>query len=371
MKKIAIIVKTSGLEFDDRVRKVSIALSKKYNVKIFVLLNNNTFLQGITSYGVEFESIKLLSREVFPSTKFLTIKMLEFYCRLRNKIRNYDYIWANEESTFIFPLLSKKNSFIWDLHEIPNRFITGYKRIIFQYIERKSLKIVHANPQRIKFLAEKFVINKPEKHDYIHNYPDETFIDSYEKPSIYNDFISWLSNDKYIYLQGLFGAARFPYNTIASIIEQTEYKILVVGNVHPESLLNLKKEYGDKIKKRLFNAGMVNQLAIPILLKKSIFSIVLYETSKPNNRFCEANRLYQSISLGVPVIVGKNESMSEVVQGKYGIVMKTDGSDINELKESIDKLSSDIEFYKSNCIKHSKDYIWKDEYVNYDWFNNK
>jgi len=371
MTKIAVIVKTSGLEFDDRVRKVSLALSKKYNVKILVLLNDNSSSQGLTSYGIEFESIRLVTRNVLPSAKLLPIKMLEFYFRLRKRLRLFDVIWANEESTFIFPLLAKKNSFIWDLHEIPEFFLSGYKRKIFQYIERKALKIIHANPQRIKFLIDNSVINLSEKHDYIHNFPDQVFINSNEEPSIYKNFISWLDNDKYVYLQGLSGIARYPYNTIASIIEQTDYKILVVGKVHPESLFNLEKEYGDKIKQRLFNAGMVNQLAIPMLLKESLFSIVLYETSKPNNRFCEANRLYQTISLGVPVIVGKNESMADVVQGKYGIVMKTDGSDINELKESIFKLSSDIEFYKSNCIKHSEDYIWKDEYINFDWLSDK
>ena len=41
MKKIAIIIKTNSLEFDDRIRKVSLTLSKDADVKIFALLNDN------------------------------------------------------------------------------------------------------------------------------------------------------------------------------------------------------------------------------------------------------------------------------------------------------------------------------------------
>lgn len=55
MKKIAMIVKTNSLEFDDRIRKVSLALSKDADVKIFALLNDNTekmILQVIASITI-------------------------------------------------------------------------------------------------------------------------------------------------------------------------------------------------------------------------------------------------------------------------------------------------------------------------------
>ena len=52
MKKIAMIVKTNSLEFDDRIRKVSLALSKDAEVKIFALLNDNVEKDDITSYHI-------------------------------------------------------------------------------------------------------------------------------------------------------------------------------------------------------------------------------------------------------------------------------------------------------------------------------
>lgn len=368
MKKIAVIVKTTGLEYDDRVRKVSKALSNKFEVRIFVLLDNNLKSKGVTSYGIEFESVKLTSRKILPNAKFLSIKVIEFYLKLRNKLKSYDYIWANEEDTFIFPLLAKKNTFIWDLHEIHSFFLSGYKRYIYQYIERKSLKIVHANPERINYLINNSLIQLPEKHAYVHNYPDRVFVNSQEKAPFYNKFVSWLADEEYIYIQGINGEDRFPYNTLSSIMDKTNYKIIVVGKIEPNSLKLLQNNYKEILNTRVYFAGMVDQLSIPTLLKNARYTIVLYEITKPNNRYCEANRLYQAISLGVPVIVGINDTMANLVKNKFGIVLNSDGNDINELYKAISQLKENYREYKSNCVSNSKNYIWKDEFVDFDWF---
>jgi glycosyltransferase involved in cell wall biosynthesis len=112
---------------------------------------------------------------------------------------------------------------------------------------------------------------------------------------------------------------------------------------------------------------MVAQLDIPILMKNAQFTIVLYENAKPNNRYCEANRMYQAMSLGVPIIVGNNPSMAEVVKDKYGIVLKSDGADIKELENAILILNKDFSFYKYNCKIDSKKYVWNDNMIKTEW----
>ena len=45
MRKVAFVVKTKGLEFDDRVRKEALSLvSLGYSVKIYVQLNNEEIM---------------------------------------------------------------------------------------------------------------------------------------------------------------------------------------------------------------------------------------------------------------------------------------------------------------------------------------
>ena len=58
MKKIAIIIKTNSLEFDDRIRKVSLTLSKDADVKIFALLNDNVEKEDVTSYYICYNTLE-------------------------------------------------------------------------------------------------------------------------------------------------------------------------------------------------------------------------------------------------------------------------------------------------------------------------
>ena len=74
MKNIAVIAKTKGLEFDDRIRKECIALSKKYHVTIFVVFDDNRQEEGITSYGIKYKSFRIKTRDILPQSKFLLIK---------------------------------------------------------------------------------------------------------------------------------------------------------------------------------------------------------------------------------------------------------------------------------------------------------
>lgn len=366
--RIAIVVKSSGVEYDDRVRKVAVALSKGAEIKIFIVQDDNIASMGQTSYGVNYESIKLVTRDILPRACFLFVKTIEFYIRLFKILKEYDAIWYNEEKTFLFPLLaSKKQVFIWDNHEIPMTFVKGFRKRLFWIIENKAKKMVHANPQRIAFLNEIGLLKHPEKHLFIHNYPDEVFVGSTVVPPGFETFETWLGGNDYVYLQGLALKGRKPYNTIASVLTSTPYKVVIIGKVDVEELNRLQESFPD-FKDRVYLYGMVPQLSIPVLLRSAVFSIVLYSTEKPNNKYCEANRMYQAMSLGVPVIVGCNPSMREVVSGHYGIALDSDGSDLEELCSAIHRLTDSISFYKQNCLIHAGEYIWRDSFVDINWF---
>lgn len=366
-KRIAIVVKTNDIDYDDRVRKVALALSKHYYVKIFAVIDNNSRFCGKSKYGVDLEVIKLRSRDFLPQAKFLLVKSIDFYLSVIFKIRKFDAFWYNEEKTFLFPLFASNNQiFVWDQHEVPLLFCKGFRRKIFQLIEQKAQRIFHANIERIEYLKSIQLIKNIMKHSVIHNYPDNTFINSIFIPSCYNSFKDWLGTDKYIYIQGLAVKERMPYNTISSILEASTYKIIVVGSVDRDELLKLRSKYVN-LNNRVFFAGMVKQLEIPLLLRYAQFSIILYKKCDANNRYCEANRMYQAIALGVPVIVGNNESMESIVKDKFGIVLNSDGSDFDDLKMSIIMMNDNLPFFKHTCCLHSKEFVWNDDMVDTKW----
>lgn len=365
-KRIALICRTpDSLEQDDRIRKECISLKTQYDVFIYVLFEDNRAENGVTSFGINYKSFSLNSRRVENKGKSLLFKAYDFYKTVKPYLNGYDYIWLAEEYTFLFAVLLKHKRIIWDLHELPSYMTARWLTIkLFQYIEKKCYKIIHANNERIDYLVDKGVIKHKEKHFVIHNYPDSIFIESEEECERNKEFSKWLQEEEYVYLQGLDFGKRYPYNTIKALLDTTHIKILVVGRFDKDARMRLCNEYNEKIKERVWFMGPIPSVQIPLLMKKSKFSVVFYTIDDPNSRFCEANRFYNAICLGVPVVVGCNESMANICAAqKNGVSLPSDGRVMEDIKNGIVTLLSDYELYKENSIKTSSMFRWSDQPV--------
>lgn len=363
MKKIAFIVNTTGLEYDDRVRKEALTLSKNAQVKIFVVQTNNKESEGVTSYGIPYKSFRLKTRDKLPSAKLLLVKAAEFYWRVRKYLSDYDIIWVHDVEPFLFTLLLRKTKIVWDLHEIPRLFEKNIvMRTLFRLTEKKCMRLIHANNYRIDYLIRESLINNPEKHIAIRNFPDTQFERSTLKDEKYDEFKKWLGDTDYIYLQGLGGKGRFPLQTIEAVMKAESFKAVVVGQFDVQAHEHLSKLYGDRLYQNIFFRGMVNQLAIPNYIKGSSLSIILYDITEPNNRYCEPNRMYQSIVFQKPVIVGCNEPMSELVtKYGFGIALKSDGSNIAEITDAIYTILNNYDVYVENIKKHKNKILWSEQ----------
>lgn len=360
--KIAIILRTNGLEYDDRVRKECISLSKVADLTLFVTFENNKEEKGVTSYGVPYQSFALQSRKILPSGKLLPLKAFEFFIRVSLKLRGFDVIWCHEEYTFMFPLLLRHKHLVWDQHEIPFFFEKKIMRNVFHYIERRVKYMVHGNPFRIEYLKQVGLIKHPSKHYYQRNLPDGEFIKSAAVNEKYSTFTNWLAHEEYVYLQGLGTPDRFPYQTVAALLKTSSLKICIVGSFDTLALERLKAEFGQVFSSRVFMTGMISQLQTPSFIKNAKFTLVFYQIDNPNNRYCEANRFYQSIVLGVPVICGINEPMSEVVNKyKLGVALKGDGENIEEVSAAITDMVANYNTYRDNTTRLKEEFIWTGE----------
>jgi hypothetical protein len=86
-------------------------------------------------------------------------------------------------------------------------------------------------------------------------------------------------------------------------------------------------------------------------------SLVFYKNTSPNNWLCEANRLYQAIDAGLPVVVGANPPMKSIVEGlNVGISVDTDGVDTDKIANGIATLLRSFDNYKKS-IEDLKDDI--------------
>jgi len=361
-KKVFMIVRTTGLEYDDRVRKEAISL-KHLGCDVFILANyvSNVSSKGLTQYGIPYHAVRLRSRTIFASNRFLILKMFEFWLISMWKIikGKYDVVWAHEEYT-ILSLLVKfpKVSYVFDQHELPEYLMaTNFRKRLYRWIENVSDIIFVANEERLEFLRKSGLIIKSHKYCVLHNFPDKVFsrLELLDLPSEIN---KWLQGSEYILLQGGGQFGRYPSKILSAVKRHGKLKLVLLGPVYDK----LKEEVAQNYSDMVYLTGYVDQLEIIRYLDYSKFSIILYANTCNNNFLCEPNRLYQAICRGIPVIVGINPPMKRIVlKHKIGEVLSDDGNSVDGIYEAILRMEENYIKYKENitCVKYV--YNWEDQ----------
>lgn len=358
----ALILKTDGLEYDDRVRKEILSIQKLYpniSFKIFVLLPDNKESEGVTSYGIPYKSIKLQSRDKYASKEKLMLKSIEFYKVVSKDIKHFDAIWCAELATVVVAALAPKKHLIWDLHELPTALLGNCcTRTLLKYIFKRCKVVVHANPQRTDYLKSLGLIRDAGKHYAIRNYPNFDDVDTVFDEK-YQQFIAWKGNRRCVYLQGLSVQGRAAYESIKAVLSHSDLVAVVIGDIYSPDKGKLMAEYGDKLEERVFFAGRINQLKIPQYVAQCISTLVFYQNIRANNYYCEANRFYQSVIIGLPVVVGNNPPMRDIVnEYQFGVSVDDDGRDVEMMSSGLDQILSNYDYYKSNVLKNRDALTW-------------
>ena len=362
-KRIALVIKTEGLEYDDRVRKEILTVRKLFHdvsFKIFAMLPGNKEQEGITKYGVPYKSVYIPARDKYPSAQKTTLKAWQFYRAVEKEVRDYDAVWvANVDAAFV-PIFLKHKRIIWDLHELPLTF-TGHRpmRQLLRHTFNRCKLVLHANPQRADYLESIGVIDDREKHIALRNYPNFDDVDV-EHDEKYVQFVEWKGDRECVYLQGLSEERRAAYESVAAVMKHDALSAVVVGKMYPESLERLIAEFGeDKLTSRVYFVGKVPQLKIPQYVAECKLSLVFYKNVQPNNWYCEANRFYQAVILGVPVVVGANPPMKELVEKyDFGVSIATDGSVVDDISEGIRKVMGNYDYYKLKTLENRDNLLW-------------
>lgn len=364
--KVALILYTQGLQYDDRIRKEIMTLSRLNDIEfeIFALVPQNEECKGITDYGVNYYIPYLKSRNYFPSGKFTFIKALEFFFKIRKKIKKHNIIWCADVETLLFAAFVKQKPIIWDLHEIPSLFCKNkLTKLTFQYLENNCSLFYHANQYRIDYLIQQGLLKKPHKHVAIRNFPNNIpYQIKMDNDQLYNAFLEWLGCNNCVYLQGLSSMDRRPIECISAVMQTKNLKALVVGSFDKNIKDELVKIYGEQLKHKIYFIGKIEQNKTCYYIDKCVFSMIFYSMNNANNYLCEPNRMFQSIFFGKPVIVGCNPPMKDIVE-KYGfgIVLKHDGNNIDDICNAISSLQKNYKEYKNNIEKNKDKITWESQ----------
>lgn len=361
--KIALAIKTEGLEYDDRVRKEILSIKKLYpniEFKIFAMLPDNKEYEGVTSYGVPFKAIYLKSRDKYPSAKKVLKKTYEFYKVLKDDLKKFDAVWCGDYHSVAIALLCRYKPVLWDLHELPSMLLgNGIKQFILKKTFDNCKVVVHANPQRIDYLKSCGCITAPQKHYALRNYPNFEDVDK-EYDEKYHAFVEWKAERHCVYLQGLTNYSRADKESIEAVLTFPDLVAVVVGGFQPEVRKELEEKYGqEELKKRVYFVGKIPQLKIPQYVAQCFTTLVFYKNVRPNNYYCEANRFYQAVILGLPVVVGNNPPMKDLVEEyNLGVVANTDGCSVDAIYMALNQVIHSRVMYLESIQKNKNFLIW-------------
>lgn len=363
---IALVLYTSGIDYDDRIRKEIQSIKEMYsniNFKIFAVEPRNREEEGITAYGIPYRIPYLKSRDLYASGTHTIYKAWDFYKTVKRDLKDFDAVWCADPETFIFVLMLHGKPILWDLHELPLAFMGNFMtRYLFRILENKCNVMVHANNARLQLLHRNGFVKRMDRQFYLRNYPQFNEIDS-EYDDVYYKFLEWKGSDKCVYLQGISSESRADVESIEAVLAVKGLKAVVVGKIQSERMNILMDKFGESIlKERVFFAGQIKQLKTPQYIKQCFTALVFYKYSSPNNKYCEPNRMFQTVINGNPVIVGCNPPMKEYVENNgFGICVDTDGSDVSKIIAGLEMLIANYEKYKKNVQNISAQLLWNSQ----------
>jgi len=354
-KSIIILHRSVGWDKDSRIRKlvqsfqeksfdVAAFIWERANVKREIKVGNNAtiFCNKIPLVsqnklrGAAVISALEIIQEFFQGIMFIFLRKPDIII-IQNH-RQFLHLF----SACIYKLFRRNDvKVVWDLREIPNIFgnfrITRY---LFSILCLIPTYIWVMNKGRLQHMINTYTLADKKFH-IVPNFCELQYWDAAQDalPTLVEIF---LDGAEYVYVQNPFIKERYGYNSIASVLLETDKKIICTGNVTGHLENDLIKNFGEQlISENVQFTGSLQEAQLKPLIDNCSYSIILYDYTIVNNYYCDANRLYQCISRCIPVIVGINPGLSDYVKSyKLGLVTTDDGRDIEALRGTVVKLES-------------------------------
>ena len=375
-KSLLMILQADNIENDYRlIKQCEILIHSNIETSIYYFHSKNFGSDsGLIRGSIKWSRKKCLVRQFAKPGALTTVKLLEqwFYGLVKVIKQRPGTVCLHDERLFgLIPILYglKKlgliDNLVWDLRELPDMFLAGnsLKKRLLKVLIGFCDSVASANKERNELIIDALNLSSPirEKLINISNYPDERFskLDVHPVPL---ELANWLDGSKYIYGQSLIEPTRYFYNTVEAIINDVNFKLVLTGRVSKEDLEYFENEYGDKFNQQVFCVGLVDPYELPRYIDHACASIVLYDDSSDNRKYCAPNRLFQSLSRGVPVIVGNNPSMSNIiVRDLSGVVLESDGKNIKHISGALVQVKDNMSELRQSTQNRRYQYIWEEQ----------
>jgi len=357
----------SDLRYDGRICSLIRTLANTYpddKVYLYELIDSNYTFSDLPS-NVEFRSPKLFSNLFKNNAIFKRLRIVEyaFYAFFFMLFHRLKTVQVHHEMVCLGPLLYKliyrKTKLVYndqELYHPKDRNIPSYLYWIEFFVIKYCDLVIITNEYRRKALLY-IHKNRIDKYIIVDNYvfsPEIIMLDS----SLTKGLQKLKSDKKKILLhQGGLSENR-GMSSLVKIAEviPNDWVLIFIGAkdyMFKDFKELCKKEYHSKI----LNFGYVDYSQLNSFYQHVDASVLFYDSSTFNNKYCAPNRLYSAVNNGLPIIVNSdNVTLTDFV-AKYdngvvfpGIENVNDFfNDYNNLKKNSSNLRSKFE-YKEDIV---------------------
>lgn len=369
---VLLLHRTIGPEHDDRIQKIFESILSIGAASAHALLwerknvtRNGEFLSGgsFEVLRLPFASKKLPRPGPLRSLYEVMLESIIGFFQVRNKSPSI-VIVQNHRLFGLIQLLSlnlmREYRLVWDLRELPTGFMVqgSLRAWYFSTLLRKCDAVIVTNESRQAHMRQIFGGKALGKSVTVPNYPSREFTSSscagFAAPQITTHLTK-----SFLYLQNPSSSARYPQQTIEAALSYTNLPLVVSGRLDDKAKTNLEAMWGDEFQKRIILTGMIESAEIVSLLDRCTAALVFYNWDRPNNDFCDPNRLYQAIARGTPVVVGANQGMKPIVQRLgSGVVTDGDGRSVEDIGNALKNLIENRSIYRFNAMKSRDEFSW-------------
>lgn len=371
--KALMLINTSGLDYDDRLRKESLSLrSLGFDSEIVALESSNEAGRRIVYDHICATTIHLHSRGWFASAKGLFLKATEMYVQFLRLVWQHrpEIIWFhNLEQIGLVPILAllRNTGFvkrlIWDQHELfADQWLSSptWRWLLGRLCNVCDI-IVSANEQRKLVLHRALGDRLHTPIEVVENYPDRLFVDS-PRRNLPDEARRWLAGRSYVLAQGGAGRNRQLDKLVSAVLGIPDLGLIVIGPYKEAEIRGLRDLHKGSFDERVLLTGYIPQMDIVPYIDHALLSVVLYAMCSENLRLSAPNRLYQAVSRGTPVVVGTNPTMAEFVRKwECGVALKTDGSDAEDIRAGVLAARNRLHTLRQNATKCRESVTWESQ----------
>lgn len=360
------IIRNSEGPMNAQLIRIGTALSKTDNEIFFITRNRDTNsnqeiiektmnIAGKTYRNYEIQIPAMIGggiKNIIPLMKYNKV----LYNWLKDNKEQYDAIHAVDYDVGSIALKIKKKYDKKLIYHIADFYAESRLNIperLKNYLRKKEYSVINQADATIicsEERKEQIKGSQPNNLIIVHNTPAIEQEEYKINPIIDNKII------KISYVGGL-EKKRFIDKVIPVIKELPNYRLTLAGPIGDA------RETVEQIQKtdNITFLGKIPYEEALELYKETDIMFAMYDPSHPNHRYSAANKVYEAMALGKPIIVANNTGMDKIVRSEnMGYTIDFSQEDFRNLLLHIENNKEEVLEKSKNAYRAYSKYSWKE-----------